>query len=317
MVLEECDSAPAPGESVVAPAGREAATPRPGAGGGAKDVVPEVVPVPPPDPSKAVLRPVEQERHRSLDRLPPGPELARFLDWYWAVAWDLRGRPDYAAEVLPYPCVNVTFEATHSRSGGFVNGVCTAKFVRPLSGLGETFGVKFRPGGFGAFTGLDVGAFRDTAVELTTVLPDAVGLTEKVLAAATMAERREIVEAFFADAAERAPDDPAYRLVLRIVDAMEHDRELARVDQVTERFAVPMRTLQRLFRRYVGAGPKWVLRRYRLQDGAHLLAGGHTDDIAALALELGYYDQAHFAREFTREVGMPPVAYARLVDNDV
>nr|WP_221333715.1 AraC family transcriptional regulator [Nocardia transvalensis] len=257
------------------------------------------------------MHPREQERHRTLARFPAGPQTSRFAEWYWSVRWDLRGRPPYVAEVLPFPCVNVTFEQSHTRSGGWVNGVCTTKFTRELAGVGETFALKFRVGGFGAFTGLDVGSFRDTAVPLTDVLPEAVGLSEKVLSEPEPEARRDLIEDFFADAAQHAPDDESYRAVLRIVAAMAADPDLTRVDQVTERFDVPIRTLQRLFRRYVGAGPKWVLRRYRLQDGAQLLADGRTDDLSSLALDLGYFDQAHFSREFAREVGMAPLEYAR------
>ncbi|RDI65495.1 AraC family transcriptional regulator [Nocardia pseudobrasiliensis] len=277
----------------------------------AKNIAPELIPVPPPEVAKGILYPREQARQRTLGRLPARGETARFIEWYWSVAWDLRGRPDYRAEVLPFPSVNLTFERTHTRSGGWVSGVSTVKYIRELSGLGETFGVKFRPGGFGAFTGLDVGSLSDSAAELTAILPDAVGLTEKVLAAVTDEERRDIVEDFFTDAARHTPVDESYRLVLRIIAAMESDRDLTRVDQVTDRFDLPIRTLQRLFRRYVGAGPKWVLRRYRLQDGAQLLADGRTGDLAALALDLGYFDQAHFSREFAKEVGMAPLEYAR------
>nr|WP_232542213.1 AraC family transcriptional regulator [Nocardia bovistercoris] len=242
-------------------------------------------------------------------RLPPGPSVARFVEWYWVVRWDLRGRPPYFAEVLSFPCVNITFERTETRSGGFVNGVVTTKFVRELGGLGETFGIRFRAGGFGAYTGLDVGALRDTSVGLEEVIPEAAGLTARVLEASSDAERRDLVEEFFGS--RRVPDDPTYRSVLRIVAAMERDTELTRVDQVSERFGVTARTLQRAFRRYVGASPKWVLRRYRLQDGANLLARGRFEDLAALAAELGYFDQAHFSREFTAEVGMAPLEYAK------
>ncbi|NEW27750.1 helix-turn-helix domain-containing protein [Nocardia cyriacigeorgica] len=258
---------------------------------------------------KGILHPDEQARYRTLNRLPVGPAVAEFIDWYWSVRWDLRGRPPYIAEVLPFPCVNVTFERSDVKTGGFVNGVCTTKFVRELSGAGETFGIRFRAGGFGAFTGLDVGEFRDRTVALAEVLPDADRLTAAVLAEPGDAGRRDIVESFFGRGLS-APD-PNYDLVRRIVAAMAGDQELTRVDQVTERYAVSIRTLQRLFRRYVGAGPKWVLRRYRLQDAADLLARGRAEDLAALAAELGYYDQAHFTREFTAEVGMAPAEYAK------
>ncbi|MFC9439334.1 DUF6597 domain-containing transcriptional factor [Nocardia sp. NPDC057030] len=265
-------------------------------------------PVAPAD-TTGILHPDEQAKYRTLARLPAGPAVDRFVEWYWSVRWDLRGRPPYLAEVLSYPSVNVTFERTGTGTGSFVNGVCTTKFIRELSGEGEVFGVRFRAGGFGAFTGLDVGSFRDTTVDLTEVMPDAHGLADRVLAVATDEQRRAILEDFLAT--RPAADDPTYRLVLRIVDAMAKDGELTRVDQITDRFGVPTRTLQRMFRRYVGAGPKWVLRRYRLQDGAELLARGRTEDLATLAAELGYFDQAHFSREFTAEVGMAPLEYAK------
>ncbi|MGW0180178.1 AraC family transcriptional regulator [Nocardia sp. NPDC003345] len=266
--------------------------------------------IPPVGDRKAILHPYEQERFRTLNRLPPGANTGGFVEWYWSVRWDMRGRAPYLAEVLPFPCVHLTFERESGRYGGFVNGVCTRKFTRELAGAGETFGVRFRPGGFGAFTGRDVGALRDRAVPLDEVLPDTGDLAGRVLAEPTDSGRRNLVEDYLAGRA-RTPVDPNYRIVREIVAAMADDPELTRVDQVTDRFGVPVRTLQRLFRRYIGAGPKWVLRRYRLQDGADLLARGRIEDLAALAAELGYFDQAHFTREFTAEVGMAPLEYAK------
>ncbi len=258
---------------------------------------------------KGILHPQEQARHRELDRLTASPEVGRYVEWYWAVRWDLRGRPPYVAEVLPHPSVNVTFEDTETRTGAFVNGVCTTKFTRELTGRGRAFAIKFWAGGFGAFTGIDVGSFRDDVLPLDAVFDDAERLTDLVMSAPDDVRRRAVVEAFLTKRMTAA-DDPSYRLVLDIVTAMVTDRDLTRVDQVTERFGVPIRTLQRLFRRYVGVGPKWVLRRYRLHDGAELLARGRTDELAALAVELGYFDQAHFSREFSASVGMAPLEYA-------
>ena len=79
---------------------------------------------------------------------------------------------------------------------------------------------------------------------------------------------------------------------------------------VTERFGVSARPLQRLFRRYVGVGPKWVLQRFRLHDAQLLLESGDAPDLATLAADLGWSDQAHFSRDFQSTVGMPPGRYA-------
>ena len=263
------------------------------------------------DDAKGILHPQRQARHRTLDRLRPVSDVVgRYVEWYWSVQWDLRDQPPYVAEVLPHPSVNVTFEDDTVRAGAFVNGVCTQRFERELSGVGWAFGIKFWPGGFGAFTGMDVGAFRDQVLLLDEVLDDADRLTDLVMSAGDARRRRAVVEAFLSRRMSDAEDDPAYRQVLEIVGAIVTDRSLTRVDQLTERYAVPVRTLQRLFRRYVGVGPKWVLRRYRLHDGADLLARGRTDELAVLAAELGYFDQAHFSREFSDQVGMAPLEYA-------
>jgi AraC-like DNA-binding protein len=264
----------------------------------------------PIDSEKGILHPRTQARHRELNRLVAGPVTSRYVEWYWTVRWDLTGQPGYVAEVLPYPSVNVTFETEAGRSGGFVTGVVTKTYRRELTGRGRAFGIKFWPGGFGAFTGRDVGAFRDREVPLGEVFDDAGRLTDLVLAEDSDERRRAVVEAYLADRIAARPEDPSYELVLRIVRAMAAERSLTRVDQLTERFDLGIRTMQRLFRRYVGAGPKWVLRRYRLQDGAHLLAQGNDSELARLAADLGYFDQAHFSHDFKAQIGQTPAEYA-------
>jgi len=257
----------------------------------------------PPESEKGILHPREQARHRVLRRLAPGPDAARFVEWYWIVEWDLD--EPYTAEVLPFPSVNVTFEQP---GGAFVNGVYTRKFERRLVGRGRVFGVKFWAGGFGAVTGLDVGSLSDQVLPLTAVFPDGERLADLVFAEESDVRRRAVFEAFLRD--HLAPPDPSYELVREIVSTMAADRSLARVDEITERFDVSIRTLQRLFRRYVGVGPKWVLRRYRLHDGAELLARGEITELAALSAALGYFDQAHFSKEFKQQIGLTPAEYA-------
>ena len=53
-----------------------------------------------------------------------------------------------------------------------------------------------------------------------------------------------------------------------------------------------------------------MIQRYRLFEAAERLTSGEADG-AMLAQELGYFDQAHFIRDFKAMVGKPPQAYAR------
>jgi AraC-like DNA-binding protein len=99
-------------------------------------------------------------------------------------------------------------------------------------------------------------------------------------------------------------------LLTMIVDAVASDRAIVRVEQLVAQFGLSKRALQRLFHEYVGVTPKWVIQRYRLFEAAEQLAAGNTNG-ARVAHELGYFDQAHFIRDFKALVGRSPLEFAR------
>ncbi|MFN8418981.1 MAG: helix-turn-helix domain-containing protein [Anaerolineae bacterium] len=106
--------------------------------------------------------------------------------------------------------------------------------------------------------------------------------------------------------------DPTVAQINQIVDRISADRTITRVDDIADRLNISKRTLQRLFRQYVGVSPKWVIQHYRLHDAADQLANGESLDLSALALNLGYFDQAHFIKDFKAMVGSTPLEYAKL-----
>ncbi|MEU8231717.1 helix-turn-helix domain-containing protein [Actinoplanes sp. NPDC048967] len=104
--------------------------------------------------------------------------------------------------------------------------------------------------------------------------------------------------------------DPLAEQAAAIVALVQAEPQLTRVDALAARAGIGVRRLQRLFAEYVGLGPKWVIRRYRLHEVGERLASGADIDWVRLAVELGYADQAHFVRDFTAMVGEPPTRYA-------
>ena len=55
-----------------------------------------------------------------------------------------------------------------------------------------------------------------------------------------------------------------------------------------------------------------MLRRLRMHDALEALGSGRGDtDWTRFALELGYFDHAHFIRDFRAVVGRSPAEYAR------
>ncbi|GAB7050106.1 AraC family transcriptional regulator [Catenuloplanes indicus] len=232
-----------------------------------------------------------------LTRLPPSDAVAELVERHWLVSWDLPAGRTSAATLLPHPCVNLTWLPG---TPVMVNGVGRGLFTYPLAGKGLVFGVKFRPGGFAPFRSGEVAELTDRteplhhAGELAAELAAATDLTGMAAAA-----ERHLLTRW------PAPD-PAVAQVGQIIRAMLHDPDVRRVDDVAARFGLSARSLQRLFRAYVGVTPKAVLARYRLHEAAERLADPGAGGLARVAADLGYCDQSHFIRDFTRVVGRTP-----------
>src|SRR5262249_53395455 len=95
----------------------------------------------------------------------------------------------------------------------------------------------------------------------------------------------------------------------QIVEQIATDHTITTVDTVSRRFNLSTRSLQRFFSKYVGVTPKWVINRHRLHEAIDRVARGGTVDWTRLAFDLGYFDQAHFIRDFKSIIGRTPGDY--------
>jgi AraC-like DNA-binding protein len=262
-----------------------------------------------PGPPRGILESVPAGGRFQHERIGPAPDLAHVVQHFWTVSWDLEGHGPALRETLPYPVVHLVIGAHASRVAGIAEG----RFTRVLTGAGRVFGVKFRPGGFHPFAGGSVARFCGREVPLADVFgPDAERLEREVLDAGDDTPRRiALAEAFLRG--RLGPADPNVVLAGRIVDHAERSRGIRKVEDLSEWSGLSTRALQRLFNRYVGVGPKWVIRRYRLHEALERLAAGEPVDWPAVGLSLGYFDQAHFINDFKALVGRTPAEYARFV----
>jgi AraC-like DNA-binding protein len=245
-----------------------------------------------------------------LSRYPPAQDLSFFVERYWIVSWDLRGQEPYVQETLPYPCINLVFEKERTR----VYGVTTGKFARLLEGQGRVFGIKFKPGAFYPFVKAPVSQLTNDSISLYAAFGiDSKPLEEAILSREDAGEMIELAEHFLR---ERLPErDKNVTIINEIVDCIITHPEITKVDDVVSRLHLNKRTLQRLFRHYVGVSPKWVIKRYRLHEVAERLASGEALDWSEMVLELGYADQAHFIKDFKALVGKTPLDYMKYIES--
>ncbi|HVW43033.1 MAG TPA: helix-turn-helix domain-containing protein [Amycolatopsis sp.] len=195
---------------------------------------------------------------------------------------------------MPYPNVHLTF----SDRAATVTGVSSGFTIKVLEGERGVFGVAFRPGCFRPWLGRSVSTITDRSVD-----------AREIFGAVPTEPDHAAVERFLR-ARLPAPDAPAFEAA-EMVSTIAGTPELTRADAVARLGGMSVRQLQRLFAEYVGIGPKWVIRRYRLREVTARLESGVVIDWATLAADLGYADQAHFTRDFKAMFGESPTAYAR------
>jgi AraC-like DNA-binding protein len=255
---------------------------------------------------RGVLHPQPTPGHFEHRQIAPAPDLAPWVAHHWFVAWDLTGLPDRLQQTLPHPNAHLVVE------GGAVRlwGVQRARFSKMLAGRGWAFGVKFCVAALPALWPGPASALTDRDVAGHDVLGDA---ALSLLAPALAADADALcvaAEALLRARLPAAPDACAQRLA-GLVQRVAQDPGITSVDTLSRVAGVPVRQLQRDFRRHVGVSPKWVIARYRLHETLALLQSGAARPDAELAQRLGYFDQAHFIRDFRRVVGVSPLVYAR------
>ena len=222
----------------------------------------------------------------------PSPDLAPWVQQYWEAHWDYA--EPYRQKIVPYPNVHLSF----GEGRADVNGVCSGHQIKVLEGRNHVFGVAFRPGCFRPFLGASVSTITDRVIPATEVFGPGLPTELDV----------PTVEAFLR--AHLPGDDPRAEDAAAAVELIAADKAVTRVETLADQLGMSMRGVQRLFAEYVGVGPKWVIRRYRLHEVTARMAEGGEIDWAALAADLGYADQGHFIRDFGNMFGEPPAWYA-------
>jgi AraC-like DNA-binding protein len=211
-----------------------------------------------------------------------------------------------SALILPDGCVDLIW-----RGGRLVvAGLDRTAWRSPIGPGEEILGIRLRPGIAGAVFGMPASELLDARVPLEDLFGHrATELAERVSSAPDREARFLLLEGFVASAiADQSPDP----LVLAATRRLGFPG--SRIDELADGLGLSERQLRRRFNDAVGYGPKTldrVLRFRRLLSQAQAVSAGDAD-LARIAAELGYADQAHMTRDSVRLTGLPPARLAAL-----
>lgn len=236
----------------------------------------------------------------------PHPLLRPYVDrFWWRVASDsssIGNASDDTARILPDGCSDVLVDLTRG-SASVVGAMTRATVVASPASL-SLAAVRFRPGAAMFLLGVAADELTDARVpveELPAPWLRTCRREHASPAVAVAAIERLLLERLGA----APPPDPSRRRVAQAVRTLLLSPSTP-IQELAGDLGWTRQHLRRVFRQHVGIGPKELARIGRLQRAVHRLQSAPGIDIARVALELGYFDQAHMARDFRELAGVTP-----------
>lgn len=225
----------------------------------------------------------------------PTAPLARFVVCTWTQQIG-EGERSYLQHVLPDGCADIIWT---EEAPAFVVGPATRTVLASIPPRSTLVGIRFRPGLAPALLGAPARLLCDREFPLADLCgPLANQLAEQVAEQSTIAAR---IQQFETTLIQRLGDtgltgtDHAVNMA---VSRIARDPTV-RIAELSRSLGISSRQLHRRFHDAVGYSPKTlqrILRFQRLLDLARQNQGPQLD-LAALAFDAGYADQAHMSRD--------------------
>ena len=251
-------------------------------------------------------------------RLPAEP-LRRYIENYWFVSHAPGEDVDLRVEVFVDARADLifNFEASYRRvviGGGVTEhdrSNLDAQRLVPIRilqhGRVRIVGVRFHLGGLAPFTRVRVAAWSGQTPSPERVFGDETRELERALRAEPdLAASGQMLDEFFL---ARLRLDRAQAAFERALSALVAGDGRAPVSLLAEVAASSPRQIERLFSRGLGFPPKTVGRVLRFQSSLRQLMSDPGVSLGEVAAAAGYFDQAHFVRDFRIFSGGVPRGY--------
>jgi AraC-like DNA-binding protein len=168
--------------------------------------------------------------------------------------------------------------------------------------------VQFKPSGLSRFTAIPACSLANRVLPAEQVLPGKIlrWLVQGLSETRAFDDRRAMLDRFFIDIYS-----PAKHLDqdIEVMTERLSVHPAASVGALLENVPASPRHTERLFARLVGFSPQTFARLTRFDRARNKILERNSRTLADIGLEAGYYDQAHFTREFKRLSRKTPGSY--------
>ncbi|MEV6555831.1 helix-turn-helix domain-containing protein [Nocardia sp. NPDC051756] len=253
----------------------------------------------------------------------PGPPLDRFIDDIYC----LTGVPNHRRMIVPpMPSAHLFINLGEPArlwdsdpsvppavfADGWFMGVWTRRFLFEYPERVRLVGVHFKPWGISPFADLPVSELRDRWVPVDAVWQRSVDRIRNQIG--DLASAAETLRAVEVELRARLAEEPlrGLELVQHVGGRLASSFGGISVGALSDAAGVSGNHLATQFKSHVGVTPKQVARIYRFARLILSVDAQRPVDWSALAHTAGYFDQAHFSREFKDFTGHTPTDYLAL-----
>lgn len=209
---------------------------------------------------------------------------------------------DIRSRIIPDGCTDLLFPL-YSTDGVLFSAYMTRSFFSHSSSGERLFGIRFHPGCSRLVLRDRPELYNNSLIELPFFSPFIVEEIRDTIRRGELPDAKQLRRLLGDLLEERVDRD---RLV-HAVSLIERSGGTLPIEELAGACEMGRRNLEKRCKEYVGTGPKLFSEIIRFHRSALLLGQGMKG--SEIALETGYYDQAHFVRSFRRFAGISPEEY--------
>jgi AraC-like DNA-binding protein len=249
----------------------------------------------------------------------PSSELQSFVKCFWTLEDEGVEEP-IRQRVVPDGCMEMIFHygdlyrqyfedgSSIIQPRSFIFGQITKYIEIEPTGYSGIVATRFFPDGLTPFLDTPVSALEDKAVSIINLFGEkAKVVEEKVMAAIDNPKRIKLIEEFLLS---RLADPKTIDIVTKAcVDVIFESQGQIGAGELANKMNINRRNIERRFTSVIGMSPKQLSRVIRLQTALKMLEQKKFSSLTSLAYENGYYDQAHFIKDFKEFTGISPKSF--------
>jgi AraC-like DNA-binding protein len=236
---------------------------------------------------------------------PPPPALAPFIDrfWQWSApaANDLPFMlPGTGAECFFHLCVPFSINGETAPASYLI---CNRRQTLRLAATGPVnfVAARFRAGQLRHFVPASFSELQDRVTTATDLWPDAPVLHEQLALAPDFPKRAHLLGEFF----QQQLNEKRQHLLDKLLGRLYYLPN-TRIEGLAKYTGWTRSNLDKRFMALYGVSPKYFARVARMQQVARRLALSPHERLFDLALDVGYFDQAHFSHDLRALTGLSP-----------